>query len=494
MNLHPLSVPFRIIETVLNVGWIAIFVGIGVFSVLEGIMAVVVVGAILISGVVLISAWQIAYYRRYEFVVTPETFDITSGVLSRREREIPYSRIQNITINRNVFQRALGLAELRIETAGGGSSEARLRYVGTDTATTLQDEIGDRKRTADSPATSKPPETGAADRQPLEQLYEITTRDLAILGAVSLDARFLFVVLFGASAVLPQLGDRLLATGIFAAPLTLAGLYLATALISAIYSITSYYGFRLARDREELRYERGLLQRYSGTIPLGKIQTMTITENVLARAVGYASLRVETAGYSPGETGGTQSAIPIAPRERVTTLLTELQSVAMPEFTRPPKRARRRYAGRYVLALVFLTAGAYGLTEVTSLGVPWYWPLFALPLAPIAAHLKWRHRGYAVTDEHIITRNGFWNRTITIVPYDRLQVAFDSQTIFQRRWQLATLTIDTAGAQSLMGTTSKAVDIDVSTADRLRETTVERLFAVLETPDHDSANTDAVGK
>jgi len=65
-------------------------------------------------------------------------------------------------------------------------------------------------------------------------------------------------------------------------------------------AFSNYYGFRLSRAGDELRYERGLFRRYSGSIPTEKVQALRIADNPAAkRALGYASLSIETAGYAP---------------------------------------------------------------------------------------------------------------------------------------------------------------------------------------------------
>jgi len=70
-------------------------------------------------------------------------------------------------------------------------------------------------------------------------------------------------------------------------------------------AFSNYYGFRLSRAGDELRYERGLFRRYSGSIPTEKVQALRIADNPAKRALGYASLSIETAGYAPGQ-GGEQ--------------------------------------------------------------------------------------------------------------------------------------------------------------------------------------------
>ncbi|MCL7418905.1 MAG: PH domain-containing protein, partial [Halalkalicoccus sp.] len=139
-RLHPLSIPYRVAQAVLGYVPLVFFAAIASGPAFGGIGIALAALAILV-GFVAAVAWQVAYFRRFEYETTPDTFDIRSGVVSRRNREIPYRRVQNVDISRNVVQRALEIAELRIETAGGGETEAILRYVGYEEAKRLQNEL-----------------------------------------------------------------------------------------------------------------------------------------------------------------------------------------------------------------------------------------------------------------------------------------------------------------------------------------------------------------
>ncbi len=91
--------------------------------------------------------------------------------------------------------------------------------------------------------------------------------------------------------------------------------------------VVEYYGFRLSRVGD-LQYERGLLQRYNGSIPLDKLQTLTVRENALKRRFGYATLAVETAGYAVGTSVNAGVAVPLAPREEVYELARDIDRSA----------------------------------------------------------------------------------------------------------------------------------------------------------------------
>jgi len=493
-RLHPLSVPYRILEQGLAMGFLLVVAGPALFGavadVVDGLLALVL-GLLAVAAVV---GYSVAYYRRFEYELTADTFDIRSGVFARRDREIPLRRIQNVDISQNVVQRLLGIAELRLETAGASGSEAHLKFVSEARADRLQQEIS-RLRRAGEPE--------ASDGEAFETVFEISDRELGLLALVSADLRLFSILALGVSIVAPSLAPMISEWFTFGLESVLGALFgtvatlaiiVVVGLLYGVVNATLYYGFTLRRGPEELRYERGLLQRYSGTVPLGKVQSLTVEENVLARALGYASLDIETAGGSGREQdqNSSQSAVPLASRERVFELANSIEAVGDVQFERPPKRARQRYAARYTGVVLAITA----VLSLVQLGfgssLYWWAPLGLLVLVPPAAHLKWLHRGYFVGEDHIVTRNGFWTRQTKIVPYYRVQTVLSSETVFQRRRRLGTVTVDTAGTRSLFGTDARAVDIDAEVAAALREQVSEELYSALRR-ERSSVTADAGG-
>jgi putative membrane protein len=475
-RLSPFSVGYRAVETTVRLGWILVFVTFGSASVgLQTWQASLLV----VGGLVLAGLYQLVYWERFEYTLTGDSFDIQSGVLSRREREIPLRRVQNVDLQRNVIQRALGLTEVRLETAGGSGTEARLRFVTEAEADRLRGEISRRKRSETDTDESAPVSEA-------ETLFTITPRELLVLGVVSIDLRLLSLVTALLPIIVPSMSSRFgagtdpviaFAVG---APIAAAVIVISVALISGLYSVANYWGFELRRGDEELLYDRGLFQRFSGTIPLSKVQVISLSENVLARRLGYGSLSVETAGYAPADSSGSQSAVPIAERDRVASLARKIESFETLAFNRPPKRARTRYIFRYTLLALSLIAVAYTVNRFTGFSFAWYLSLLTLLLAPLGAHLKWVNLGYAVLENHFVAQSGFWTRQTQIVPYYRVQTVIESANVLQRRRHLATVVVDTAGSSGLTGSNPRALDIDADRASQLRVTVEDRLQTALE--------------
>jgi putative membrane protein len=465
-------------------------------------------------GVLVGVALGVARWRAYRYELAGDTLTITSGVLRRQRREIPLRRVQNVDVTQGVFARLAGLAVLRIETAGGGATEAELGLVtraeserlradlrawrrgegetaGADAGT---DAAGGETEEWPTPGGGIAPDVGTTPADPGEEtLFEMTVPGLLVMAAVRFRPGSLPLTLLS----LPVLERyvtaylrRLLAPSIEAGRLVLdprtvlmgvAGLAAVLALawlISVAITVTRYYGFRLTRGDEELRYERGLLQRYSGAIPLDKVQAVSVGENVLMRRFGYAALTVETAGYAPGsgESGGVPSAVPLADRDAVVALVDDLEGVDDLSVERPPRRARRRYAGRYAILAALLAGVAYAVGAlVVPLGPWWALPLAGVAVAPVAGHLKWANRGHRADEDHLLTRTGVVSRTTHVVPYGRLQTAFRTRTVFQRRWGLASCVADTAASGSVFSRSATAYDLDDERAAALLATLRERL-------------------
>src|SRR5687768_7021755 len=124
--------------------------------------------------------------------------------------------------------------------------------------------------------------------------------------------------------------------------------------LSMIYTMQKLYGFTLAMAGGELRISYGLLTRVSATIPVRRIQTLTVREGPLHRLFGVCSVRADTAGgeaQTPAATGREWLA-PIIERREVAAFLrrlmpeAELDAVA---WEPPHPRALRRALVRPLL-------------------------------------------------------------------------------------------------------------------------------------------------
>ena len=64
-------------------------------------------------------------FEKRWYLVTDRSLRLREGILNVREMTITFANIQNISISQGPIQRALGIADLRVDTAGGSTSKRR---------------------------------------------------------------------------------------------------------------------------------------------------------------------------------------------------------------------------------------------------------------------------------------------------------------------------------------------------------------------------------
>ena len=69
-------------------------------------------------------------YEKRWYVVTDRSLRIREGVLNVREMTVMFANIQNVSVMQGPIQRPLGIADLQVETAGGGSARANEKQLG----------------------------------------------------------------------------------------------------------------------------------------------------------------------------------------------------------------------------------------------------------------------------------------------------------------------------------------------------------------------------
>jgi putative membrane protein len=458
MKLSKLSIPYRAAQGILTLVFFGFFSGVDVAR-FDLTAAAVILGATF-TGFVAISAWFYLVWRNFEFEVTDDTFDIRSGVLHRQVREIPLKRIQNVDVRRNIVHRILGIAKVNLETAGGKSTEASLKYVDFDVAKEIQDDVRRLKQDVEE-----------HEEEDSESIFEITNRELGILSLTSVSSRAIAAG-FGVmslTGLFSQQVESAIGFSSFIAVMIVFALSIAVMFVgSAVTNFSQFYGFRLFKRGDSLEYERGLINRSEGSIPLEKIQVVSLEENPLKRFFGYATLKIETAGYGPGnqENTGAEVAVPLAERKRIEQLSQKIIDHSGFRMQGVSKMALRRYFGRYILASTAFSGMLLGAVYLAEISFSPYYLLLLVPVSGVAAYLKYVNKGFYEGTEHFYTMNGFWNRKTSIAPYYRIQTLDQVQTVFQKRLGLKSLVLDTAGT-SVFGSNPKVCDLDMGTADNL---------------------------
>lgn len=433
-------------------------------------------GGLLVFGLLTAATllWQIALWWNLTYEVLDGRLIVRSGALSRRERFVPLERVQAVDLADTPLQRVFGLATIRIETAAAGVKEADVRLE----AVPRMDAEALRAGLLAARGVAAPIE------EPAPPLFTLSTIDVLKAGATSgRIAPALAVLIFVAqlaNEVLPDgawsgLAERAPAVGVWGAVgVALAGA-LAAWLIAIFGAVLTWSGFELHREGDRLRISHGLLDRRRTSVPISRIQAVSVREGLLRRPFGLAEVTFTSAGWGKeGKDAGTLA--PLIPAAAATALIAAAAPrfsppAPVPVLASPPPRA---YAG-YLLAAMKPAAALLAAAILLAAWLPnaaWWWGLLALAAVPVAAVHAWfgvRDTGSGIDDGRVLVRQGGLNRTLTVTVPERVQWRQILQNLFMRRAGLAHLALGIAGGRGKAATSVRQLPI----AD------VERLVAEL---------------
>ncbi len=419
------------------------------------------------------AAMSLHRYATFRYRYDPTELVIRSGLFVRNERHVPYGRIQNIDAVETLLHRLLGVVEVRLQTAAGADPEAILSVLPASAVGEMRRQVFGARADADEGAA-----VPAAAPAPL---LHLSARDLVIYGFIEnrgmvivaaatglvWDAGLLDGVMermFGDQAdarttareALRALGAeaRLMARLLLMAAAA-AGVLLCIRLLSVGWALVRLHDFTLTRVGEDIQVRFGLLTRVSATVPLARVQAVTIREGPWHRLLGRASVRVTTAGGASGPNTNVQREwlAPILTRAQLPALTRELlprlDLASTPWEPVHPRAFARRFRAWLVFAVVVsaMAAPRLGWGALALLAVLAAWG--AVAARRQVACLKW-----AVTDDLVLFQRGWIWRYTTITPLARIQAVAFHESPFDRRHAMARVRVDIAGG-------SEAFRVDV---------------------------------
>jgi len=355
----------------------------------QSVRAVLAAGGILLVALLAAAGYGFVSWRFTRYGLVDGDLRVESGVLFRKSRRVRLDRLQAVDVVRPLLARALGLAELRLEVAGGTSTEAPLAYLSEDDAHRLRAELLARAAGLDE-GTPEAPE---------RLLYVVPDTRLLAATALQLPVVVSGVVGVGFAVVT-------VASGAPAAAFVLIPA-IGSFVVSFVRQFGANQGFTLAESPDGLRIRRGLLETRAQTVPPGRIQAVRVVEPLLwRRMTRWARLEVEVGGYGPARGANAASAVllPVAPRADCIALLEQVLPGA-------------------------------DLTGTETTGVPhragWLNPLSRRVLAAGA------------DDRYFLTRRGALRLETDVMPHERIQSVRVHQGPLQRLLGLASVTLDT---------------------------------------------------
>ena len=462
-RLHPASVvlgiPLAQLIQILIVPVFAGFAAGGLFS----LFFLAIAGAL--GLIVRVLDWQ---FRRFSF--DGEVLRVDHGVLSRNRRSLDVARIQQVEIQRTAVARLFGLAAIRVETAGSASEpEVDLRVIPEDDAVALRSAVRTMQLRLSATEGGEPgdvdePTTHHVLSVPMKHVVisSVTGARLLVLPAV-IGGLFQFVgqqvgnFVNQITEFLVERGLTVTDAGLGAGPdwsvvaVGTAVVVLLSVVAAIVVGVFRDGRFRIERYDDDLHISRGLISTRESVVPLRRIQLVEVNRNWLRRLLGYATVRIRSAGGSTGGDGRVN--VPLLPDGQIDELLTEvLPNVpGVPPLRSHPPEALRRTLFRWLrpaavtIAVVWLAPVVVEALDVRVVDWLRYLVLALLPINAVLAVVEYRQLAHGLTALVLASRRGALSLSTRLAPVVKVQAVTTRRSPFQRHLGLSTLIAHVAG-------------------------------------------------
>ncbi|MGK2349836.1 PH domain-containing protein [Actinomyces sp. W5033] len=477
------------------------------FSLQHGLVrwAVVSVPTVLL----LVGAYLALAWRAKTFAINGDGVYLRTGILMRQLRTARLPRIQAVDVVHPLLGRVLGLGQLTVEVVGGTDSRVVIGYLATSDLIALRDRVLDLAAGARTtpgaanvgaagvPDLGHPVRPGAAheghDPLGLEEpsaplparrlagaeetpLYTVETRTLIgslLRSGMTLTALLVVVAVVGIVIVVP-----LALTGSLIAPdqgvlgllrVTLTILAWPLIFLSLAWGrFANGWGFRAAATPAGIRMRFGLTSDTSTTLPPGRVHAVGLQQGLLWRGKDWWRVTATVAGREDADVGSggrveenaANVLLPVGDRDtalRALWLVVPDLGVSDPDALLDASLSGQDDDGVIDPVAPIGSAGR-GFVRVPRRAHLFDW-------------LSWHRNAVALTGTCVILRLGRFQRSVSVIPYERIQSVHVAQGPVARRCDLAELRLDLVHTGTAV---SKIANLDAAQAGELAAVIAQR--------------------
>ncbi|WP_251358501.1 PH domain-containing protein [Kangiella sp. TOML190] len=420
-----------------------------------------------LAGASLVSIISIIQFRFYRYWLEDQQIRVKEGVIFRNLRQVRYDKIQNLNLIQGPLHRIFGVVKVQLESASGGKPEAVINVIDLDAVKELQSRVLAEKQelAIEDPDSEEVDKTNA--------ILSLNFAEIVRYGIISNKGLVVVALFFGfigqfldddnprnirpflkqsinyvTEGVQSIVPEASIYTNILYGIIFVISAILVLWLLSIGMALFKFHDFNLRKRQGKLAATMGLLTRLQATIPMSRIQTLTIHNSWLHQFFKRIGVSIETAGGVNSEQQGVtmKQLAPVLPVEQKMLYLKKVQPDQAWDKIQWSSIETRAWKRVFKVSLIIWTL----LLAALNFYSPWVFGS-ALAVAAIWSFFYAKayidNMGYYLSDELVAFKSGVVFRKETYVRLPKVQTVRIKESYFDRRHQMARVELDTAGAQ-----------------------------------------------
>lgn len=424
---------------------------------------------------VFILLFAVLQYWFYHYWLKDDKIEIKEGILFKKNRKVPYTRIQNVNVSQNPLERFFKVATLQLESASGGKPEAVMRVVDLSVVEEIKHLVKNSNNTAQVVDNIAEDSQKITEDSDTDKLLELSVKDVVKYGIISQKGMLYGAIVFGFLAQyqsffagllsylnlfykIPDFTQITLSEGFIYVSIVGSVIFIFLQLMSILWALMKFYDFKIEKHDDRLQANMGLMSKVAATIPLKKIQLYRISENPIHKYFKARTISIETAGGVNTDKSGIvmRWLAPYISTNKVKEFMYEVEpkiKLGSVDWQLLPKRAWKRVFKRSLFTLAFFSAIIIAIASLPQIEIKYFaWVAMVLMIPVIFLYAKnyVKKTAYFINDDIICFKSGVWFGKQSFVKISKIQTVEVLESPFDRRNKMATLEIDTAGSNPLL--------------------------------------------
>lgn len=391
-------------------------------------------------------AYRILYYRTSGYELTDREIKCNRGVLFRKRSVLDYKKVHAINKKQNLIQRIFGIAVLTIDSGSANTShQAEITIIEKNAvADALLGELNSLKENGPRSVASdtKTEKVLLSDK---DSLYRFTSGKKMLYTLINIASTAFFTASFAVLAIIIIAVSKAMLQLAFLgtwgqyflyAILITAGAMLLFSIFafigSIIHSFVGYYNFTITKRDDNIQISYGILEKHTNTFSYDRIKAVKISQGLVQRILGFASIRLEVIGYMNDSDNDNKNAdlgvlIPFCKYDEIDEILDKV----LPDYIPSKKQTKAVSVFPFVswfLLLFGITVGI-ALTGTVAVMAVLDAPatvisavalaiagiaLIVIALKLVSAVLSYHNNGLAVENGKLTAYSGGFTKSITV--------------------------------------------------------------------------------
>lgn len=308
-----------------------------------------------IVSYIIFSIYQVLYYKTSGYELKEKEIVCVRGVLFKKKSILEYAKIHAVNSKQNIIEKMFGISTLQVDSGSTNTAHtAEIQIIeDKNIVNALMKTIKAKQNNEEVCLTNN--DTNQEDKEindSIKNIYKFDSKRKVIYSALQVAwviVGGLFSLIIGlfamiALVILKEMDLPLLLIVLGGALVIILIISIIGFIFGLIGSLLTYYDFKLIRNKNDIEVSYGLITKINNTFKFNKIKAVRITQSLIQKLFGFATIKVEVIGYtmqSNDENKGYSTGIlvPLCKKSEVNSILNNL----LPDYIPLEKEVKSKY-------------------------------------------------------------------------------------------------------------------------------------------------------